>query len=67
MQKEIESIPAAVMKALGAWEWPGDVRDLENFVERAAILTRGRSLTEAKGRRGGRSRGALADALFHWK
>jgi formate hydrogenlyase transcriptional activator len=27
-----------------AWEWPGNVRELENFVERAAILTRGRSL-----------------------
>jgi formate hydrogenlyase transcriptional activator len=44
MQKDIESIPAAVMKALTAWEWPGNVRELGNFVERAVILTRGRSL-----------------------
>ena len=44
MQKKIESIPAAVMKALTAWEWPGNVRELGNFVERAVILTRGRSL-----------------------
>jgi transcriptional regulator with GAF, ATPase, and Fis domain len=45
MQKEIESIPAAVVKALTAWEWPGNVRELGNFIERAVILTRGRSLS----------------------
>src|SRR5579863_76404 len=44
MQKEIKGIPAAVMKALTAWEWPGNVRELGTFVERAVILTRGRSL-----------------------
>ena len=45
MQKKIEDIPAAVMKALTVWEWPGNIRELANFVERAVILTRGRSLT----------------------
>jgi formate hydrogenlyase transcriptional activator len=44
MQKKIDSIPAAVMKALKKWEWPGNIRELENLVERAVILTRGRSL-----------------------
>jgi formate hydrogenlyase transcriptional activator len=44
MQKNIVNIPAAVMKALIAWEWPGNVREVENFIERAVILTRGRSL-----------------------
>jgi formate hydrogenlyase transcriptional activator len=44
MQKKIDSIPAAVMKALKTWEWPGNVRELENLVERGVILTRGRSL-----------------------
>jgi formate hydrogenlyase transcriptional activator len=44
MQKQIDSIPAAVMKALRSWEWPGNIRELENLVERAVILTRGRSL-----------------------
>src|SRR5437899_315768 len=44
MQKKVESIPAAVMKALTAWEWPGNIRELENFIERAVILTRGESL-----------------------
>jgi len=44
MQKKIESIPAAAMKGLAAWEWPGNIRELENFIERAVILTRGKSL-----------------------
>ena len=44
MQKNIDRIPTAVMKALKAWEWPGNIRELENFIERAVILTRGRSL-----------------------
>src|SRR5882724_2235675 len=44
MQKQIDSIPAAAMKALTNREWPGNIRELENFIERAVILTRGRSL-----------------------
>jgi formate hydrogenlyase transcriptional activator len=44
MQKSIEAIPVAVMKGITAWEWPGNIRELENFIERAVILTRGKSL-----------------------
>ena len=44
MQKKIDAIPVAVMKGLTAWEWPGNIRELENFIERAVILTRGKSL-----------------------
>jgi formate hydrogenlyase transcriptional activator len=44
MQKRIASIPVSVMKGLTAWDWPGNIRELENFVERAVILTRGKSL-----------------------
>jgi formate hydrogenlyase transcriptional activator len=44
MGKNIEAIPVAVMKGLTAWDWPGNIRELENFIERAVILTRGRSL-----------------------
>jgi formate hydrogenlyase transcriptional activator len=36
-----ETIPAATMKTLTNWEWPGNIRELENFVERTVILTRG--------------------------
>jgi formate hydrogenlyase transcriptional activator len=44
MEKKIESIPAAALKKLSAWHWPGNIRELENFVERAVILTHGSAL-----------------------
>jgi formate hydrogenlyase transcriptional activator len=44
MQKKIEGISPAVMKGLTAWEWPGNIRELENFIERSVILTRSKSL-----------------------
>jgi formate hydrogenlyase transcriptional activator len=44
MQKSIESVPVAVMKGLTGWDWPGNIRELENFIERTVILTRGKSL-----------------------
>jgi formate hydrogenlyase transcriptional activator len=44
MQKKIESVPSVAMKVLTAWEWPGNIRELENFIERAVILTRGKAL-----------------------
>jgi len=44
MQKPIEAIPTAVMKGLRTWDWPGNIRELENFIERAVLLTKGKSL-----------------------
>jgi formate hydrogenlyase transcriptional activator len=44
MEKQIESIPAASIKKLTQWHWPGNIRELENFIERAVILTRGTTL-----------------------
>jgi formate hydrogenlyase transcriptional activator len=44
MQKRIEAIAPAVMKGLTAWEWPGNIRELENFMERSVIITRGKLL-----------------------
>jgi PAS domain S-box-containing protein len=41
MGKRIESIPGETMDALTRWPWPGNIRELENFLERAVILTRG--------------------------
>jgi formate hydrogenlyase transcriptional activator len=41
MGKTIESIPEETMQALMKWQWPGNIRELENFLERAVILTRG--------------------------
>jgi formate hydrogenlyase transcriptional activator len=44
MQKQIESIPAAALRKLSSWHWPGNIRELENFIERSVILTRGSAL-----------------------
>jgi PAS domain S-box-containing protein len=41
MGKHIVTIPEATMAALVRWQWPGNIRELENFLERAVILTRG--------------------------
>ncbi|HEY3704612.1 MAG TPA: Fis family transcriptional regulator, partial [Terracidiphilus sp.] len=41
MGKVIETIPDATMDALVNWGWPGNIRELENMLERAVILTRG--------------------------
>lgn len=44
MGKSIESIPAEAMKAFSRWPWPGNIRELENFLERAVILSNGSAL-----------------------
>ncbi len=44
MGKNIETIPPEAMDALVAWRWPGNIRELENFLERAVILSRGPQL-----------------------
>jgi formate hydrogenlyase transcriptional activator len=44
MNKEIQSIPAAAMRKLSSWHWPGNIRELENFIERSVILSHGTAL-----------------------
>ena len=44
MGKHIERIPEETMEALVRWKWPGNIRELENLLERAVILTRGPEL-----------------------
>lgn len=44
MQKHIESIPKDAMEALANAPWPGNIRELQNFIERAVILTQGSEL-----------------------
>ena len=44
MQKNIESIPKDAMEALTNAAWPGNIRELQNFIERAVILTQGSEL-----------------------
>jgi formate hydrogenlyase transcriptional activator len=44
MGRAIETIPAAVMDALVRYPWPGNIRELENVIERAVILSLGPAL-----------------------
>ena len=44
MSRAVNSIPAGAMETLVAWHWPGNIRELENFIERAVILSRGKIL-----------------------
>jgi formate hydrogenlyase transcriptional activator len=44
MGKKIETIPRDVMEALEEYHWPGNIRELENFIERSVILTKGSTL-----------------------
>jgi formate hydrogenlyase transcriptional activator len=41
MNKSIDSVPSEVMDALTEYPWPGNIRELENVVERAVILSPG--------------------------
>ena len=44
MQKPIKSVPKQAMEALVNADWPGNIRELENFIERCVILTQGDEL-----------------------
>jgi formate hydrogenlyase transcriptional activator len=41
MGKQIESVPPEVMSAFASYEWPGNIRELQNFIERSVILSDG--------------------------
>jgi len=44
LHKTIDTIPADALHALTKWQWPGNVRELASFMERAVILTEGKTL-----------------------
>ncbi len=41
MDKQVEHIPPETMSALVSYQWPGNIRELQNFIERSVILTSG--------------------------
>ena len=44
MRKAIEHVPDDVMTALVRYDWPGNIRELQNFIDRCVILTSGAEL-----------------------
>jgi len=47
--KAIDHIPPHVMEAMTHHQWPGNIRELQNFIERAVIVTTGSELCPAMG------------------
>ncbi len=41
MNRAIETIPSATMDALSRYHWPGNIRELQNVIERAVIISTG--------------------------
>jgi formate hydrogenlyase transcriptional activator len=44
MGRRIDTIPSAVLEALVGYSWPGNIRELQNVLERAVILSPGPAL-----------------------
>lgn len=44
MGRTIESIPSSVVEHLSKYSWPGNIRELQNVIERAVILSPGKVL-----------------------
>jgi formate hydrogenlyase transcriptional activator len=47
MGRNIDSIPTSVLDALTNYDWPGNIRELQNVLERSVILTNGSVLQVA--------------------
>ncbi len=45
MKKTMETIPSAAMDALCRYQWPGNIRELQNVIERAVIISTGPALS----------------------
>jgi formate hydrogenlyase transcriptional activator len=45
MSKFINQVPDDVMEVLKSHDWPGNIRELQNFIERSVIVTQGRVLS----------------------
>jgi transcriptional regulator with GAF, ATPase, and Fis domain len=39
MGRQIEHVPPETMSALSSYQWPGNIRELQNLIERAVILS----------------------------
>ena len=47
INKAIDTIPAEVIQFLKCHDWPGNIRELQNFIERAVVMSTGPVLSPA--------------------
>jgi formate hydrogenlyase transcriptional activator len=40
MNKAVDAIPSETMEAMLSYDWPGNIRELQNFIERGVIISR---------------------------
>jgi formate hydrogenlyase transcriptional activator len=66
--RRMESVPEEALAAMRQWSWPGNIRELENFIERSVILSEGSvlrpplaELRQEIARQRGGSEGTLQD------
>ena len=43
-RRRIEHVPEPLLEALAEYDWPGNIRELQNFIERSVILSNGPGL-----------------------
>jgi formate hydrogenlyase transcriptional activator len=49
LHKQIDVIPEEALQAMTHWKWPGNIRELENFIERSVILSEDNRLSPPLG------------------
>lgn len=49
LHKRVDVVPEETIQAMMQWRWPGNIRELENFIERSVILSEGNRLTPPLG------------------
>jgi len=64
MKRPIKTIPAETIARLTAYSWPGNIRELQNLIERAVILSRGSVLEVPLAELGQAANGVLANQVL---
>jgi formate hydrogenlyase transcriptional activator len=69
LRKRIDVIPDDAVDAMMNWRWPGNIRELENFIERSVILSEGNRLNAPLGelRESARQPASEFDGTLHDK
>ena len=65
-KKEIDYLPNKILEKLLMHDWPGNIRELENVIQRAVLLTRGKTISEIDMNIGADAQSSSSDSeYFH--
>jgi formate hydrogenlyase transcriptional activator len=65
MDRRIERIPTQALEAITNYDWPGNIRELQNVIERSVILSKGPELQVALPEIAGRNAAPLYGRISH--